>query len=151
MPGTIQSPMDSVKDGLASKPLSTQLMSSEREAFKCEVSLLSAFLPTKKTNTVVLVHLCAFLFVTNSALSANLGCLCFGYRSASRSKVKQEVGFIRKLSGVYVCVWSGLGVMFRYLLRQSGSSKKQMSDTIRRAADLLEESSVEYKEDREQK
>lgn len=50
-----------------------------------------------------------------------------------------------------MCVWSGLGVMFRYLLRQSGSSKKQMSDTIRRAADLLEESSVEYKEDREQK
>lgn len=67
----------------------------------------------------------------------------------SRIKKGREEG--RKLSGVYVCVWSGLGVMFRYLLRQSGSSKKQMSDTIRRAADLLEESSVEYKEDREQK
>lgn len=112
---------------------------------------MPSFPPKKRTQWSLYIHLCAFLFVTNSALSANLGCLCFGYCSASRSKVKQEVGFIRKLSGVYVCVWSGLGVMFRYLLRQSGSSKKQMSDTIRRAADLLEESSVEYKEDREQK
>lgn len=59
-------------------------------------------------------------------------------------------GLYSEADGVYVCVWSGLGVMFRDLLCQSGSSQKQMSDTIRRAADLLEESSVEYKGDREE-
>lgn len=65
MPGTIQSPMDSVKCGLASKPLSTQLVSYKRDALKREVSLLSALLPTKKrTQWSLYTFVPSFLLLT---------------------------------------------------------------------------------------
>lgn len=84
-------------------------------------------------------RLCATLLVTNPSLSVNLGSHCSDYYPASRSEVKPrtEVGFIGKPTGVYVCVWCGVGVVFINLLCQSGSSKKQMSDGIRCAAGLL--------------
>lgn len=57
--------MDSVKYGLASKLLYTQLVSSERNALKREVSLLSALLPTKKqTQWSLYTFMPSFLLLT---------------------------------------------------------------------------------------
>lgn len=97
-------------------------------------------------NRLASARLCATLFVTNSSLSINLGSPCFDYHPASGSEAKsrREVGFIGKPTGVCVCVWSGVRVVFKYLLCQYGSSKKHMTHRIRCAAGLLGESSVEY-------